>query len=570
MMTVSLLDWLFFGGYLLILLGISFWAYLKTKSSADYFMGNRRFGVVMMIAQAFGIGTNMNQPVAVSGAAYSNGLSGIWYQWLWLFTTPFFWIIAPIYRRLRYITMADFFRERFGPRLGLYYAFFGIIYFCINIGVLLKGAGLTFEILFQGVIREEVFIIVAPLLFTVIGLIGGIIGTVISDLLQGIFLLIFTVLLVVLGIISVGGFSALHAALPESMFSLIAPSEITLYFIIMAVLNGLVGIVVLPHHMAVGGSGKSELACRIGWTFGNLFKRFASMGWAFIGIIVVVEYSGLRGADREMAFGLAAKMLLPAGLIGLFAAVLVAATMSTFNGFMIHSSALITQNIYKDYFNHQADEKRMLLVGRISSLATVILGILFAYLLESVIDGIVQIWKLMAYIGLSFWFGVIWRRTNRYGVWTSTIVMIILSLFSEFYLHWTLPNQIVLYLTVGILTIYIVSRLTRPEPAESLDRFFTLLQTPVGHEDVLEKKGIVIKLKGISQESIKQEKRHWITRLLKLDSDESQDLILVNCPNSHKLKPWIRYRTDFIGFFAAVLMVIGLVCAMLILSQIGN
>jgi len=94
------------------------------------------------IAQAFGVGTHTDQPVSVSGASYTTGLAGIWYQWIWLFTTPFYWIIGPIYRRLRYVTMADFFLERYGKSLAIFYSFLGMIYFSMNIGIMLKGSSL--------------------------------------------------------------------------------------------------------------------------------------------------------------------------------------------------------------------------------------------------------------------------------------------------------------------------------------------------------------------------------------------------------------------------------------------
>lgn len=70
------------------------------------------------------------------------------------------------------------------------------------------------------------------------------------------------------------------------MFSFVAPKEVTLFFIVMVVFNGLVGVVVEPHHMAIGGAGKSELNCRTGWTYGNFVKRLATLGWAFIGVLL--------------------------------------------------------------------------------------------------------------------------------------------------------------------------------------------------------------------------------------------------------------------------------------------
>ena len=86
------------------------------KDTGDFFMGGRRFGKVLMIGHAMGTGTHTDQPVTVAGASYSIGLAGIWYQWIWMFSTPFYWLLAPIYRRLRYITTGDFFERRYGQR----------------------------------------------------------------------------------------------------------------------------------------------------------------------------------------------------------------------------------------------------------------------------------------------------------------------------------------------------------------------------------------------------------------------------------------------------------------------
>lgn len=568
------IDVFTFSIYFLVLIFIGIWAFLRTKSSGDYFLANRRFGRVLMIAQAFGIGTNTNQPVAVAGASYTIGLAGIWYQWLWLFVTPFFWLIAPIYRRLRYVTMADFFRERYGNTLGLYYTLFGFVYFCLNIGILLKGAGLTLEIILGGAISERQFILAAPIIFMILGLAGGLIGTVFSDLLQGLFMLAFTLFFTIAGIISVGGMAGLHENLPDHMFGLVAPQEVTVYFVIMAVINGLVGIVVLPHHMAIGGAGKSEIACRIGWTYGNLFKRFASIGWAFIGIVAAVRIAGLEMENREMTFGLMAKELLSPGFLGMFTAVITASVMSTFNGFMIHSSALLTRNLYKDYFHPAATDERLLLVGRFSSIITVVVGVLFAFAMDSVVGGIVQIWKLMAYIGLSFWFGILWKRTNRYGVWWSTVVMITLSLYAHHFLHWSLPQEITLYLIAGFVTIIIASRLTSSEPEDALHSFYTLLETPVGQEETLERQGIEIKLKGISEGAVaggSARKLSWFERILKLDNsceDEGDGLLLLDLFKSPL--NYRRHRIDILGFGVTVIVVAGIMLLMIVLAGIGR
>ena len=96
MLGLHWLDWIVLGLYFLFTLCLGMWTMSKIKNSGDFFMGGRRFGKILMIAQAFGVGTHTDQPVTVSGAAYQSGLAGIWYQWIFMFSTPFFWIIAPV------------------------------------------------------------------------------------------------------------------------------------------------------------------------------------------------------------------------------------------------------------------------------------------------------------------------------------------------------------------------------------------------------------------------------------------------------------------------------------------
>ena len=495
---LSFIDYLvillYFGG----IMAIGLWTRKMIKSSDDYFMGNRRFGKFLMIMQGFGVGTHTDQPVSVSGAAYTGGLSGIWYQWLWMFTTPFYWLIAPIYRRLRYVTMSDFFEERYGKSLSILYTISGMLFFCMYIGLMLKGTGITIEGITKGALQEEIIIIITTVLFVVYGLAGGLIAAAFTDAVQGIFILILSFMLIPFALNAAGGMKPIHEALPEGFFNLVSNQEITLFFIIMVVINGLFGITVQPHHMAIGGSGKSEIACRSGWTYGNFIKRFATMGWAFLGLFAAFLFPGLTMADREQAFGLLAGNLLPAGFVGLMVASLVAAVMSSCDAFMIHGSALYTSNIYKSYQNPGASQKQLLSTGRWASVAIVAGGLVFAFLFPSVIDGLKMVWKFTAYLGVAFWFGVIWKKANRYGAWASVLVMIIVSLYTEKVLDWSLPNQILAYLPAGILTMWLTSLLTPREPKEKLRQFYTLLDTPVGEESRLKAQGVEVKLEGVS------------------------------------------------------------------------
>ncbi len=566
---ISTLDFFVLALYFVLITAVGVWTRKKIKSSADFFMGNRRFGKIMMIAQAFGVGTHTDQPVSVTGASYTTGLAGIWYQWVWMFSTPFYWIVAPIYRRLRYVTMADFFEQRYGSALAVVYSFLGVTFFCMDIGIMLKGTGITVEGLTGGAMPESYTILVCTLLFVLYGLAGGLIAAVFTDLIQGFLILVLSFMLIPFAISKAGGLEAIHRGLPEYMFSLVAPHEVTLFFIVMIVINGLIGIVVQPHHMAVGGAGKTEIACRTGWTYGNFLKRFATMGWAFIGVFAAFLYPGLGFHERELAFGMAAKNLLPVGLIGLMIAALLAAVMSTCDAFMVHASALFTRNIYLKYINPNASDRALLRMARYSSCVIVLGGLGFAYIFPSVVHGLMEVWKVTAYLGVAFWAGVIWKKANRYGALASALSMAAIAIYTSHFLRWPLQNQIALYVPVGITMMLVVSYFTKSEPEEQLHKFYTLLDTPVGKEQRLKEQNIPILLEGQSQgQSPKKLKEKWMEKIIG-KSEVEDGLLLVDLLSLRKKFSWDRYRVDIIGFLAASAIVLFLIMLARFLARLG-
>jgi Na+/proline symporter len=129
------------------LIGITFlgsWMGRKISTAADYFM-RRRFGKATMIMHAFRTGTASDQAVSVAAATAKNGLSGIWFQWMWRFSTPFYWLIAPIMRRFRAVTTADVYELRYDRSVAMLFAAVGIASMAVKIGLMLKGAGALIE-----------------------------------------------------------------------------------------------------------------------------------------------------------------------------------------------------------------------------------------------------------------------------------------------------------------------------------------------------------------------------------------------------------------------------------------
>jgi SSS family solute:Na+ symporter len=57
--------------YLVLIAAIGLYAARRVRSTSEYFMGNRRFGKLLMIGQSFGIGTHADQPVGTAGNSFS-------------------------------------------------------------------------------------------------------------------------------------------------------------------------------------------------------------------------------------------------------------------------------------------------------------------------------------------------------------------------------------------------------------------------------------------------------------------------------------------------------------------
>jgi Na+/proline symporter len=140
-MQIATLDWAVLIGYLVIITAIGLIVGYRVRKSGEYFLGERKFGPWLMIGQSFGVGTHAEMPVALAGAVYSVGASAIWFQWKNLFITPFYWLMAPVFRRIRRTTMAEFTEDRYGSWMGGIYIVFAILYLVINTGSMLKGAG---------------------------------------------------------------------------------------------------------------------------------------------------------------------------------------------------------------------------------------------------------------------------------------------------------------------------------------------------------------------------------------------------------------------------------------------
>jgi Na+/proline symporter len=496
--------------YLLGVTALGVWTVRKVRGLSDFLMP-RRFGVAMMVMHAFGTGTSSDQAVSVASATFRLGVSGIWYQWMWLFATPFYWLIAPIMRRFRAVTTADVLRLRYDQSIAVLFALVGMVNMALKIGVLLKGSGALVDACTGGTVPANQALGFITLLFLIYGTAGGLAAAIATDFVQGMMTIAFSVMLLPPLFSAVGGMGGIRARLPDpAMLSLVAPGEIGAFYIAMFALQALVGIIAQPFVMGVCAAGKTELEGRIGFMVGNLVKRLCTVAWCLTALGAVAWYAdrgvGRGQIDPDLVYGDLARTFLPRimpGLLGIFVAGILGGVMSACGSVMIASSGLFTENLYKPWRPGMSN-RHYLIVARVTMVLVVAGGLAFAYWLPDVVAGL-KIWfKIAPILGIAFWLGLLWRRANVAGAWAAAVAALgawwlaTRAFAVQHVQDWALaaplrlvwrrsgapteiyePWQIAFYLTAGTLAGVVVSLLTKPVDRERLDRFYALTRTPI-------------------------------------------------------------------------------------------
>ncbi len=554
-MHLTALDWVVLSAYFVIVALIGILGSLKVKGTQGYFMGDRRFSPWVMIGQSFSVGTHPEMIVAVSGAVYATGASAIWYQWKNLFATPFYWIMAPVFRRVRRTTTAELVQDRFGSWMAAIYTVFALLYFTITTATLLKGAGKVVNQALGGEVGANEVVVAMTAIFILYSFIGGLVATAWNMFVQGILIVTLSFLLIPLGWPLVGGMQGMRSVLAADRFSIVTPEGIGVWAILMLTLNGLIGIMAMPHVMASVGTGKSEMSCRSGFFYGNFLKRFCTVGWAIVGLLVsAMAVKGAFGVhslpDPEDAFGFAARHLLFPGLLGLLIACILAAGMAACSAFMVDAGALFTQNLYRKYLVTSATDRHYLWSGRISGFLITMAGVLYAvFLIKRVLYSFLLTETMATFMGISLVGGIVWRRANRWGALASLVAafgtnFLVYHLTGQRMDHWD-PSVFSAALLAGVVALVAVSLVTPAEDGTATASFFSRLESPANQRESSQHVEVM---------------------------PEGDQLLLVNL-----LQPsrgagqrglFRAYRTDWIGLIRGFALVFGLVACTWLMLQV--
>lgn len=490
--------WLILAAYFVGMLLLGWWSKRESNSQEGYLLGNRRFGSFMMIMHSFGAGTHPGAPAGVISKTVKSGASGIWISWMFLFGTPFYWIIAPLVRRMRLLTMADYFEERFGRAASLIY----VVIATVGMTVLLAGVLLATTRTVQGIMgktgdaESDPWFLPILFLITVVFIVysywGGIVAAIRTDAIQGVMIIVLSFLAIpaAFQLEAVGGLETVKQTLLKQdaeFLHLFSARHFDWVTILLLSINAPLSMLAMPHLMSVCGAGRTEWEGRVGFTCGNILKRVCTMGWCVLGLcwLAYLLNTG-KEIHPDAAFGDAIRGLLSPPLQGVMLACVMAAAMSTGDAVQVTLGGLFSQNVYRVHINPKADEAQLLRITRRTGLMVALTAVGIAiFMRNDVVKAILDYFNILSLIGMSVAMGMIWRRMNSWGVVASATLAVLTFALTRYQLECSRAMVTGLSLLSGLIGGVAGSCLTKPPSSGRVDQFFKKLYVPIGEDEKL-------------------------------------------------------------------------------------
>lgn len=468
-MQISYLDWLiifsFFGVFILI-------GFLTSKksgeSSKEFFLSGRNMPWWMlgisMVATTFSADT----PNLVTNIVRENGVSGNWIWWAFLITgmmTVFFY--AKLWRRSDVLTDLEFYELRYSGKPAKYLRAFRALYLGVFFNVMIMASVCLAGIKIGGILLglspfECVFY--SSLITVFYSSLGGLRSVVITDIIQFIIAMVGSIwaCIYLLNLNEIGGLNNLiNNPLVASKLNFFPDYNDKETFLTILIIPLAVQwwAVWYPGAEPGGGgyiaqrmlSAKDEKSAVYSTLLFNI-AHYALRPWPWILIALssLVVYPTL--SDISIAFPSLDKSiigndiaypamlyLLPSGLLGLVLASLIAAFMSTISSHLNWGASYISLDFYKRFVNKEASEKRIVLVGRISTVILMFLAGFLALNLSDALGAFQILLQIGAGTGSIFLLRWFWWRVNAYSEITGMIVSFLLAIYFQWF-HYELTG----------------------------------------------------------------------------------------------------------------------------------
>ncbi len=424
-----------------------------------------------------------------------------------------FWF-APRFRRLRVVTSVEAIRMRFGPVSEQVFAWLQIPLGVLNAAIWLNAIGVFFAAVFGFDITTTILCTGSVVL--VVALLGGSWAVLASDFIQALILMAVSLAVVALVLLRMGGPAGFAAALPAGHLD---PGQVfTREFLGLWCAAMLVkqicstnNLFDATRYLCVKDGRHARLAGLLGaamFVLGTVVWFVPPMAARALFPDLGALFPGLRN-PAEASFIAIAREVMPAGMMGLLASGMFAATMSSMDSGLNKNAGVFLKNVYQPHLRPAASDAQLLRVGR---LTTLVLGlvILIVGLEMSKLQGL-GLFVLMQRVGIlvgmpimiPLLLGLLIRRTPPWSAWSTVLVGFLVSLLlgrlvSIEWLrswfgdggpldpvsreYWRQAAQVFANVVAGTLWFLgtrVFWRRTAPRDRASIDEFFARMGRPV-------------------------------------------------------------------------------------------
>ena len=413
---MTAIDWILLGSYLVLTLVLGIWLSRRNRGEEDYFLAGRRLNGWLAGASMAATTFSIDTPLYVAGLIGSRGLAGNWEWWSFgLAHVAMAVVFAPLWRRTGVLTDAAFTELRYGGPAAAWLR--GIKAFLLALPVNCIGIGYAFlalrkvvealglvsgQPIFWGITDTVGLLALVAVLVLAYTVAGGLWAVVVTDLVQLVLALVGALAVAVAALHAAGGMGALLDQLeglgrPELLslvpwswdgdgFSWLYGSGISVPMFLSYVAvqwwsfrrsDG--GGEFIQRMLATRDEQQARLA---GWVF--LVVNYLIRSWLWVVVALAALVLLPEQTDWELSYPALAVSLLPPVALGLVVVSLVAAFMSTVSTSVNWGASYLTHDLYQRFIRPQAAERELLLVGQLTSVLLLVLGVITALISDSI------------------------------------------------------------------------------------------------------------------------------------------------------------------------------------------
>ncbi|MBT7422665.1 MAG: Na+:solute symporter [Candidatus Marinimicrobia bacterium] len=501
-MILSSLDWFIVGAYFIFSLIIGIWASKQAgKDTKSFFLAGQNMPWwllgISMVATTFSTDT----PNLVTDLVRQNGVSGNWSWWAFLLTgmlTVF--IYAKLWRRSGVLTDIEFYELRYSGKAAAFLRGFRALYLGLVFNVLVMGTVSLAAVKFGEIVLGLpgwLTLSIACSITLIYSTMGGLKAVIITDFVQFTLAMIGSIwgMLYILGLPEIGGLSNLvsHVNVVEKISLFPDFSDPNTWVPVLLVPLAVQWWASYYPGSEPGGGGyiaqrmfsaKDEKNA-VGATFLFNVAHYALRPWPWIlialsSLIIFPELSDIQKAfpnlpsdklGHDVAYP-AMLTLLPSGLLGLVAASLIAAFMSTMSTQLNLGSSYLVNDFYHRFIKPNASQSELVKAARIFTVISIILGSGLGLLLTSAGQAFTLLLMIGAGTGLIYILRWFWWRINAY----TEIVAMISSILIAGYFNFTDSGlegwqKIVIGSILTTIVWVLATYFTPPEDEETLRNF---------------------------------------------------------------------------------------------------